>query len=124
MRRIERLALVAFGAFACSYPIAPAEFERYEPPAEYSVWYAKVQACAGLPGPRLGELDFWQAPGASVVAVRDSTYTAYFEAPNKVVVAGFYTTSRPAITHEFLHAILMNDPHHESSLWEACLGPR
>jgi len=123
VRRTERLALVAIAGLACSYPIEPAAFERYEPLSVYSVWYTEVQSCAAVEGPPLGEMEFWRVPGARQVTVRDTSFTAYFEAPNTIVVAGFYTTSRPAVTHELLHAILLDDPYHESPLWQTCMSP-
>lgn len=108
---------------ACRAPTPPVEFVEFTPLPEYVGWYRELKACTRRDGPSLQEIEFWQLPDATIITTPDTTLMAFYEWPSRIVVAGFYVTSKPLIQHEMLHLLLEgNDPYHRSRFFVTCVG--
>jgi hypothetical protein len=108
---------------ACRAPTPPVEFVEYAPLPEYAAWYRELEACTRYDGPDLQDIEFWQLPDATVINTPDTTLMAFYERPRRIVIAGFYITSKPLIQHELLHLLLKgNDPFHHSRFFVTCVG--
>jgi len=117
------LVLPVLALVACGEPTPPIEFVEFAPLPEYASWYRELESCTQQDGPSLSDIEFWQLPDATVITTPDTTLLAFYERPRRIVVAGFYVTSKPLIQHELLHLLLKgNDPFHRSRFFVTCVG--
>jgi len=126
-----RQTLAALGyagmlAFACGL-VEPAEARpdgavRIEPPAEYRIWWAKTEACAGLLG-RFERVDWYVIPGVHVIPTADGPKIGLWERRGRrshITLAGDYEYSELVVRHEILHALMKNGSHPEEYFGARC----
>lgn len=125
LRRLIPVASIFLAALssACTelQPL-PAGSERFDPPAEYQLWWRMTESCSGLRG-SFADVDWSVVPGAESLPGNDSERAAeWFEIGNRIVVAGHYMLDGSLIRHEMLHALLRADGHPRFAFLERCAG--
>jgi hypothetical protein len=116
------LALVILAA-ACTEVLAlPDGSERFDPPAEYQLWWNMTKSCSGLGG-SLSDVNWFVVPGAETLdGARHEIAGEWFEQGNRIVVAGNSQFDGGLVRHEMLHALVGATNHPRVQFLERCAG--
>jgi hypothetical protein len=99
----------------------PPGSERFDPPAEYQLWWSMVESCSGLEG-SLASVEWLVVPGSTSITVGDGDYSGYwFEQGNRIVLAANAQSEGTLVRHEMLHA-LSRGGHTRYEFLERCSG--
>src|ERR1700712_2847692 len=102
VRRLKLAAtvlLIALQSACLELQPLPLGSERFDPPAEYRLWWSMTESCSGLRG-SFADIDWSVVPGADVLPGAGNEHSAeWFETGNRIVVAGNYMLDGSLVRH-------------------------
>jgi hypothetical protein len=103
-------------------PALPSDAVTFNPPPEYTRWWAMTESCSGRSG-SLASVKWDFVPGTDLLKLNGATVTSYWTAAsNSIVLAEGVRLDGSIVRHEMLHALTRASGHPRADFLERCGG--
>jgi hypothetical protein len=103
-------------------PALPSDAVMFNPPPEYTRWWAMTEQCSGRSG-SLASITWDFVPHTTDLQLNGETVTSYWtQASNSIVLADAVRLDGSVVRHEMLHALTRASGHPRGDFLDRCGG--
>ncbi len=113
---MRRALLLLLAVASCRTAVEPADRERFEPPADYRLWWDATRQCVGQPDAEFDRIRWWTATDV----LKDDLASGLWVKEHDIYLRPDKMAAEVVVRHEMIHDLLQRGDH-ESAFYRSCV---